>query len=260
VAERRTTAALLAAVAVVVAVTAAVVGFGIRRLPSFPAVSDAPALDVPGTIAYLASDDDGDACVTVVAAAGGAPRSVLCADDATAVEWISEVAWSPDGRLLVHGNGEFGDEVVLVVDMSTGAVLERILLARPEDGLVAPFGAVGEVRTRPDGAEVLVAGAYDEGEAKLAVRDGAGATRTILTVDGPRDYGFTDAVWSPGGEWILVQDSDGRLLVVAADGKPDPRLLLDRGEHGPRYPEPGGVAWYVPGDPTYTVDPALLPG
>ncbi len=256
-AERRTVAAVLGAGVVVLAVTAAVALFGVRRLPAFPAVTDAPAVDVPGTVAYLTVDEDDVTCLTVVAAAGGDPRTLLCGGGDNEIDRIIQVAWSPDGRLLAHGHGEFGDEIVLVVEATSGEVLDRIVRA-PDDAYLDPVG-VKAARTRPDGAHVLIDDAYDDGHAELAVRDRAGTTRRLVSVEGPRDYAFTDALWSPGGEWILVRDSERRLLVVAADGATGPRLLVDRAGDGPRYPAPGGLAWFVPGDRRSTVDPAALP-
>lgn len=258
-AERKTLIAVAAAGAVAVLVTAAVVVFGIRRVPPFPAVSDAPALEVPGTIAYLGSDDEGESCLTVVAASGGEPRTLLCAGRHNEVSWITGVAWTAQGEVVTGGHDNFGDEVVLVVDASSGEVVDRVVLdppAAPEGPPRPQLIEPRELTTREDGAEIAIS-ATREGTAEIAVRDSDGTTRTIVSADGPRDYGFTSAIWSPDGEWILVQDSEGRALVVGADGDPGPRVLLAR-DAGPRWPEPGSLAWFIPGDASYTVDPAEL--
>ncbi|MGH3441511.1 MAG: hypothetical protein ACRDUY_05600 [Nitriliruptorales bacterium] len=252
--HRRTSTALAGAGVIVVLVVALVAAFGVRRLPEFPDVADAPQLDVPGTIAYVTLED-GENCAATTSASGAGERTTFCPRDIDGPQWINQLAWTPDGNLIVLGHGRFG-EVAVVVDPESGRQLDRIEFSeadRPQ-----PLSRFGDRRTREDGAELAVSSSR-EGVATLSVRSPDGDIREIVAVDGPRDYTFRDASWSPDGEWILIADGDGRLLVVSEDGDPGPRLLLD-GAQNYGFELGSTVAWFIPGDDTYTIDPASLDG
>jgi len=79
--------------------------------------------------------------------------------------------------------------------------------------------------------------------------------QTVLRLEGPRDYEFVESQWSPDGEWILAVDSRGRLIIVGAGGTPEARMLVET--DGDAWLATR-VAWWIPNDATYTVDPADL--
>lgn len=248
-ADRRTTLAVAAAVVVAVAVIGLVLAFGIRRLPVFRAASADPALEAPGRIAYLSADAD-EPCVRVVPADGGSPQTLRCAGSDAGLRWIDTVAWTPDGKVLLGASTDVGDSVVLVVDASSGEVLDRVVRP-PGELLPGSWQDPRAARVREDGAELLIGG--DDGSPRVAVRSPQGAVRTVLSVEGPRDYRFADAQWSPDGEWVAVVDGEERLLLVDAAGDAEPRLLAEDVE-----PRDGAVAWFVAGEESGTIDPADL--
>ena len=77
--------------------------------------------------------------------------------------------------------------------------------------------------------------------ATLGIAPVAASPIEIARVTGPPGYGFSDPRWSPDGEWILVRDSNERLLVVQARVGTPLRVLADRAW--------AGYAWHVPGLP-----------
>jgi hypothetical protein len=242
--DRRPVIAVTAAAVVVVVVTALVVAFGVRRLPVLPTVADPPRLPLPGTIAYVKSaEDHGRQCVHVIPAAGGQEFVAHCTGDPQ-LDAINEVAWTAQGDLVISGFGAFAGSTTVVVDIRGGEprgvrTVDRSTPERPLAG--------DERRVRDDGAELVVGG--DDGVARLAIRSDADTTAEILALPGPRDYAFSDAQWSPDGAWILVADGDGRLLVTPEQGG-DARLVATTTAAGAYN---GNVAWFIPGDTTYTV-------
>ena len=242
--DRRPLVAVAAAALVTVAVTALVVAFGVRRLPELPAVTDPPPLTPPGTIAYVSAQDGAEQCVHVLPAAGGQDLVVHCSGESD-LDWIHEIAWTPGGDLAISGSGRFGDSAVVVVDIRGGKARGSRIVQRP--GGSVPLQAESR-RTRADGAELVVDS--QDGTARVAVRRDGDVGPDILALAGPRDYHFADAQWSPDGEWIVVADGDGRLLLAPAAGG-DARLLQTT-TAGAGYA--GNVAWFIPGTRTYTVD------
>ncbi len=85
-------------------------------------------------------------------------------------------------------------------------------------------------RRLPDGSEVDIP--YDDGQrARIVARSPAdGRERTLVSVRAPADYSFETVVVSPDGRFLLTVDSEGRLLVGAADGSSGLRLLASEAE------------------------------
>ncbi|MDR9452236.1 MAG: hypothetical protein RI637_13585 [Acidimicrobiia bacterium] len=241
--ERRAIVSIVAAVSVLVVVTVIIFIFGVIPLPDFPSLAEQPDPSIPGTVAYVAFDDD-PCLVTVPASGGGVVERVWCGR-----QYVEFPSWTADGLLVVVDYT--AQPSYLLIDPTTGTAVDRI----PQDnqpGEPVPLPYPSTVRQeRPDGARVRTDGLRG-GEASVIVRIN-GEDQTILTVENaPSDYSFIDAQWSPDGAWVLVSDTAGRLLIVGADGNPAARVLVDGlQEWGAQ------AAWYIPGNGTYTVE---IPG
>jgi len=230
--------ATVASLAVLIAVTGIILYFGFIPLPDFPSLATAPDPAIPGTIAYHSWTEEEGACIGTVPASGGPVHQVVCQRDSDAV------AWTGEGNLVVEDYS--GPRPILVVlDAATGAVLDRVESA--EGGL---FELVGDKTVRSDGSRIQTE-SDSEGSAQVLVVATNGAPTTVVDVEGaPRDYYFLDwgLQWSPDGAWIAAWDSAGRLLVAEASGTSGARALVETEEGY------GQFAWYIPGNPTYTVD------
>lgn len=217
---------LLAAAGVVTVVGIAlvvIVATSTLSLPSFPRLAERSDPDIDGTVAFVRHEGYGEGCLFTVRAAGGTPRELRC-DVGT---WFGPV-WTDEGELLVaasmHGWTEA--EVALVIDSETGETVGRRELTPKLERERA-----GSTE-RADGT-VVVADS-DEGRAELALIEPDGTRKTLLSVTGPRHYGFPDVSWSPDDEWVLVVDTAQRLLIVdPRDGRT--RVLATDAEQ---------AAWY----------------
>lgn len=233
--EKRTWISVGGAVLVVVVVTAIIFVFGVIPLPKYPSLADQPDPSIPGTVAYLVSDED--SCLFTVLASGDVQREIWCGRS-----YVQDPVWTSDGLLALTDWSSEGAWVL--IDVSTGVQVARI-----------PFGdepipdLTGERHERADGAFVSTE-QYGNGTTEVNVRLPDGSLHTVLSVtDAPRDYHFAQVQWSPDGAWILVTDSAGRLLVVGADGTPGARILAEGLDGWGTQ-----AAWYIPGDDTYTID------
>lgn len=231
--------ALVAALGISLAVPAAVWVFGVAPLPDYGSLAVRPDPSIPGQIAFLRWGMR--PCLYVVPAGGGDPRRLRCARQGErGPSWLGgPVGWTRDGGIVVQAYGPSGSRA-LVLDPGTGRVIERVqvnqlLFARPwpEDR-----------RVGPGGARLLVHRSY--GEATLGIAPVDGSPREIARVSGPPGFAFSEAQWSPDGEWVLLRDSNENLLVVRAREGAPVRLLAPRVS--------GPFAWHVPGLPAYTVD------
>ena len=226
--------AMLFAAGVALAVAAVVWAVGVEPIPDYEALAERPDPSIPGHIAFLRSGER--PCVWVVAAAGGEARLLACTDDAETREgsWLGgPVAWTREGNVAVQAYGPYGNRV-LVFDPDTRRVLERIEAEAPLLDHADPAGG-----PRADGARILVN--RSGRTATLGIAPVAASPIEIARVTGPPGYGFSDPRWSPDGEWILVRDSNERLLVVQARVGTPLRVLADRVW--------AGYAWHVPGLP-----------
>jgi hypothetical protein len=228
--------AIAGAAVIVVAVTLLILVVGLVPLPSFPRLADTPDAAIPGTIAYVRGDAE-RVCVSTVPAGGGPARDVVCRRFG-----LDAVAWTAGGALAVTTYDGPVPEII-VFDASTGAELDRVEWRR--DGPVEEWSR--QRLSRPDGARLLL-GEGVPGQAVVRVREPDGSSRVLFRADGPQDYTVTGAQWAPDGRWVLIADSRGRLLIVAAEGGANPRIVADRA-HGF-----GGFAWHIPGETTYTFE------
>lgn len=230
------------ALAVAVGVVLAVVALGTLPVPDFPTLEERPDPAFPGIIAYARHPGLRTCLHTVESAAG--EREVTCLDVHSEL-----LGWTPDGHLVLQ-RLEPGQRV-LVVDPRSGRILRRAPAHHPEP---RP-GQEGHPRVREDGSELATH--EDRGPAEVVVLPPDGPARTLLSVEGSRDYRFWHAQWSPDGEWVLVSDSIDRLLLLKAAGDPVPRVLAT---------DAGEPTWYIPGHTRGTLrvrsrdGPALPPG
>lgn len=182
-----------------------------KGTPELPAVSDEPALNPPGVIAYVEAPSDMPAgptpgCIFVVEASGrSAPRRLGCSGDGVIPPVIERIAWSRSGNLEVYSAPPSPKPVVLQVGAG------RRLLGR-----AAEIQRI--YRVRPDGAVVRLADRTEDRQ-ELAVDPPKGPTRVIVSLDGPEGYQFAEPQWSPDGRWILVADTKGRLLITDEHGE-----------------------------------------
>jgi hypothetical protein len=239
--ERRALVAIVAAISVLVIVTVVILAFGVIPLPEYPALSDQPDPSIPGTVAYMEYDET--PCLFTVPASGGEGQEAWCGR-----EYVEFPAWTADGLLVV--TDWQAEPTYVLIDPVTGTEVDQVPAGdQLADG---PLPYSGQDRQeRADGAKVRTEGLRG-GTSSVVVRLD-GQDQTILSIeDAPSDYRFYEAQWSPDGEWVLVSDTEGRLLIVGADGTPGARVLVDGLEEwGPQ------GAWYIPGHDTYTVE---IPG
>lgn len=246
--SRRAVVGVGAAGLVLVGTALGILLLGYVPLPSFESLAESPDPSLAGTVAYIRGDRD-QACVAAVPAAGGEPRELYCHPYGP-----GELAWTADGHVAVMTWEEPGGSLLVVLDATSGEVVGEIPWDRtgPE-----PATDWARERTeRADGAR-LVTAAASAGRATVSVRPPGGPARTLIDVEGPRDYRFTAAQWSPDGRWVLASDSRGRLVIVGADGEPGPRLLVASARE---VWSAAQAAWFMPGHPAYTIDPAAWQG
>ena len=206
---RRRFVAMAASAAVVVGVLVAILLFGVRDVPSYPALADAPDPSITGWIAYGVAGDDkvGNLCIDVVPAGGGVPRRITCSAG-------GPFSWSSDGMLQVYRVPLLtAPYTVTRYDPATGASLGDASTAS------APYANSYGSPRRADGAVVAVS------RDRVIVGMGTGSITILRVADAPDDYAFLLGRWSPDGRWVLVQDSERRLLVVAADGTGSARVV-----------------------------------
>jgi hypothetical protein len=239
--SRKVFISVVASVVVIGLVVGLVLAFAIIPLPDFPLLADDPDPAIPGTVAFARWENDG-LCISTVPAGGGDEREIICEQNIGFGEFTA--GWTPDGLLIVEEfrpNGEW----FRLVDPDTAETVERVGFQQTSLGR-EPI-PIRKFEENADGLTLLVEG--PRGEPRLEVYGNGSVERTILSVDGPADYWFNSASWSPDGEWILLQDSEGRVLIVSPDGDPNARILTDDVDSWM------AASWYIPGYEEGTWDP-----
>lgn len=183
--------------------------------PEIRPITADPPLQTSGVIAFVerpprAGEDPTRGCVFVVRASGETPaRRLGCSGDGIVPPTIARISWTASGDLRVLAGT--GQAIVLPVDAG-----------KPAKGSIPELKRTAGRRT--DGTRVYSA-VVAEDSTNLAVRQPLAGRRTIVSFDGPPGYFFGRPQWSPDGEWILVSDTEGRLLIVDEHGH-DIRQLL----------------------------------
>ena len=196
--SQRSLVALLAAAGLVVAVVALVLVFGVARPPALATLADEPEPELTASLAWSHWEQDG-ACVNVVAPSGE-HREVGCGFDGEEL-----VAWTDDGIAMLVWGPRDGVELI---DPDTGEVVDTVAVTGVAEEW---FGREGDaVRSRTVDGTLTVT--LREGDVEL------------WRVDVPETYGVDDGFLSPDGEWVVLVDRAGRLLLVPADGSREPRV------------------------------------
>ena len=247
-ANRSTTAALVAGGIVIVAI-AVIVIFGFVPTPEYPPLAEEPDPELSGLIAYSIPEDSdhadefGSRCVYVVEFPEGQADKITCRDE---IGW--SMAWTDDGWLIVESFGQFNefepgfhDFGLALIEPVEGGAFETVSYANDPNFLFSDHR-----QTRKDGTRVRV----EEGGTTVVLSSPDGSTRDLFGSDSaPSNYHFNEAQWSPDGEYVLVVDTKGRIIVASASGDPLPRVIAETGQE-----YEVTMAWYQPGNATYTVD------
>ena len=187
---------------VVVLVVAVVLVFGTTAAPDFPSLYEAGAPTIEGAVAFVEYGPDD--CVHVLDVASGEAHEAYCDN------WLHLEGWDSDGYLRIHsGNGH---ETVSVVDPATGTVIEW---GSYIEGDVVPRRYPDSLRARSTNGHVTL------------VHDSADGARTLIDVEGPRNYAFWEYGVTPGDNYVWVCDSEDRILVVALDGSAGPWIVAE---------------------------------
>lgn len=109
-----------------------------------------------------------------------------------------------------------------MVDVATGKVEEVPVAEVPAQPTPSPIPAVG-----PDGQTVT----YTSKGGKITVQLTSNAgTRTLLLATGPEGsyqvYPGGQPVWSPDGDWIVLDD--GRVLLITVADPSQTRVIVDK--------------------------------
>ena len=184
-----------------------------KPLPQFEPVTAAPALETSGVVAYVElrggdGGGNGRGCIFVVfVAEAEPPRKLGCAGDGTIPDPVGSLSWTDDGDLEVHALNPEPEPVVLPV--GAGPSIDN---AVPEVERTKGY--------RNDRTLVRLADISEEAQISLqSVEESVNEDqRVIATLDGPDSYQLGRPQWSPDGRWILVSDTEGRLLILSEDG------------------------------------------
>ena len=187
-------------------------GIGIpTQVTSSPGWETQPALSPDGSLVAYASNEAGNAEISVVGFRGGSSVR-LTADPAT----DERPAWLPDGSAIVFASDRGGRWNVWQVPVLGGSA--SLLVSDARDPAVSPGGdRIAFLRVEAGGAERVFVAPI----ANLA------AARRVVSGPPPALLPEEDPAWSPDGR-RLCYSADRSLWVVDADGGEPARLTHDR--------------------------------
>ena len=152
--ERRAILSIVAAVSVLVVVTAIIFVFGVIPLPDFPSLAEQPDPSIPGTVAYLAFDNEfgNEPCLVTMPASGGGARGGL-----VWLEYVEFPSWTADRLLAVVDYT--AQPSYLLIDPTTGTAdgPHTAGQVNPVNRYPSPIRRTGR-QERPDGARVRADG------------------------------------------------------------------------------------------------------
>jgi hypothetical protein len=250
--NKKVVAAVSLSVILLAATITAIVVFGHMADPEYSQLRNSPDASIDGTVAYV-TNADGKDCVWVVKAAGGQePKQLGCLDF-----FMADLRFTNDGKLLAVGN-DYSYKgfrlTVVVYDPESGAQIETFALSEAEGRPTVESG-VQELFTSDDGFDGgFFGGGSDGAHTVWVARDPEGDDR-IISRKAPGNYYFSSAMYSPDRKWLLIRDSDGRLLI--GDEQNDVRELTsidDEEEYYAGFGSPQGLAWFQPGQSAQVVD------
>jgi hypothetical protein len=206
-------------IVVVVIAAAIIIHRDESRPPSFPAMPDVPDPAVAGWLVIIRrSADLSDECLSIRAAGGGPEHQVACLTGGAYLDVTGHL--DENGRLVLGATPGLGNPPTgLVVDLATGAILERV-----PPPATSPSGATTNLTQDHDGAVVSVEN--NEGRAAVVLTEN-GNDRVVAQISGPSDYFISAAWWSPDGKWLLAFDGGGQNILIDPQGKVRTRALLD---------------------------------
>jgi len=202
---------VLGGLAVLLVLAVVVVQFG-RNNPSPPSLIENPNPAIPGELLY--QNEDG--CIMRAAASGASREEVWCTGErfgGGGVTWV-------DSDTIAYVSHEKGRGALYEVDLNTRE--ERVsssVVTGPQYGPGGPRG--------PDGETITV---DQDGTVHLV----KGGTRTEIADFDGTGHNFPNAtLWSPDGQWILLQyypprgNNGYELWVLSRDGKTSGTIAKD---------------------------------
>lgn len=224
--ERLIVAAVIAGVAVIAALGFLVLGPGRRDL-SPPSLREHPRAEIPGEILYLNSEE----CIVAAAASGATRRQLRCTGGVTALTWLE------DGR-VAYLSFQWGRSIWTVFDPISGSN-EQLRSDAP-----MPDGTLTSVRGET--AEI-------DQQGNLYIQSATSRDKVYTFKDLPQYSRPSVRLWSPDGEWLLLQYRD-ELWIVRRDGSLAGTLVSDDVYWS-------AVSWRIPGAgiTSESLRPGLVP-
>lgn len=190
--------------------------YALRSTPEFVSLAEQPDDSLVGTIAFIATRNDGR-CVDVVSASGRNLKEAGCFSAPP-----DRVEWLDDQRLRVVSYGPLErpqERWGRIIDVRTGAVEDLALVEVPsrptELNEVGPGGA--KVTARTSSGRLVLTLTVNRKE------------RTLLSVGAPNSYSLGGFAWSKTGSWLVAKDDLDRLLLITTTDPSATRVLTEGG-------------------------------